>query len=186
MWTETREYKVFKFNELSEKVQEKVLDKFRESQLSYYDWWDSCYEWFHEQLAEVGLACKTFYFSLDRDRNIEAVDLHFTDIAKFVESVQAGVKKSILDAADLTINSTVHYRHVHYKIDTYNGIPDRCPHLNKFLDSLIDRCNDKLGDILHNFLTQLEKEEEYLTSDECIKEHIDCNDYEFLENGEIF
>jgi hypothetical protein len=186
MRTETVEYKVYKFNELSEGVQEKVLDKFRYSQLEGFDWWDSCYEWFQEQLAEVGLACKTFYFSLDRDRHIEAVDLHFTDVSKFVESVQAGVKKSILGAADLTIHATRHYRYTHYKIDTYNGMPDRCQRLNKFLDSLIDRCNDKLGEILHNFLTQLEKEEEYLTSDECIKEHIEINDYEFLENGEFF
>lgn len=186
MRTETVEYKLYKYDELSDKAKEKALEGFYDFNVDY-EWWDSSYDWFQEKLKEVGLKCKTFYFGLDRDRFLEAVDLEFIDVAKFIEtSVQAGVKKSILDVADLTINYTRGYRHTFHTIDTYRGIPDRCPRLNKYLTSLIDRCNDKLGDMFSDFLSQLEEEYDYLTSREAIEESIRCNEYEFLEHGEFY
>lgn len=185
MRTETKEYTLYKYEELSDKAKVKALQHFYDLNVDY-EWWEFCFEDFHEKLKEVGLACKTFYFGLDRDRHIEAKNLHFIDVNKFIEtSIQSNVKKSILNIADLHLQTHTN-RHEWYTIDTYNGIPDRCPRLNKFIDSLLDRCNDKLHDIFEGFCIQLQKEYEYLTSEEAIVETIEANDYEFLENGELF
>ena len=63
MRVETREYKVYKFEELSDKAQEKALERVNDINIDN-DWWYFCYEGFHENLKEIGLACESFYFSM--------------------------------------------------------------------------------------------------------------------------
>lgn len=187
MRVETREYKVYKFEELSDKAQEKALERVNDINIDN-DWWYFCYEGFHENLKEIGLACESFYFSLDRDYYLEAVNLKFTDVSKFIHTlVDENTKKSVIDAAGLFFEKERYYHNrVTYKIYASGHIPEGCYRLNKYLDSLVERANDALNNKLSEFLDILKQEYEYLTSKEAIIETIEANEYEFLENGEIF
>lgn len=184
MRQETVEYTIYKYDELSEKAKEKVIEKFYDFNVDN-DWWDCSYDGFKEDLKEIGLECKTFYFSLDRDWNIEANGLSIEDITKFVRSFDTKIKDSIISAAGICLE---HHTGRH-SWSTFTGsydIPDRCPKFQKVVYSLIDGCNEKLKDVLESFLNSLQKEYEYLTSREAIEETILCNEYEFLESGKQY
>jgi hypothetical protein len=186
MRTQTVEYKLYKFKELEDSAQEKALEQFYGINVDH-DWWEFAYEGFKEDLNAMGLDCEGFYFGLDRDSYIEARGLHFTDAKKFVKSqIDEKVKDSFIEIADLFIEDRRQYRHTRQHISTY--AKTRCEHtrLNKAIESLTERCNDKLYSILEGFLYTLQKEYDYLTSRESIIETIECNEYDFLENGKLF
>lgn len=187
MREETVTYKVFKFNELSDEAKKKALEHFYDINVDH-DWWEFCYEGFSEQLKEVGIDCKKFYFSLDRDKHIEPVNMRLEDHYKFIhEKVEENVRHSILDIADLYLATGDGYYRTIPVFDTHGYVdPNRCPRLYKTIDSLIDRCNEVLRSMLEDFISTLQKEYDYLTSEEAIIETINCNEYEFLENGEVY
>jgi len=184
MRQETITYTLYKYDELSEKAKEKVIEKFYDFNIDN-EWWDGSYEGFKEDLKEIGLECKTFYFSLDRDYNIEANSLRVDDINKFVRSFDKKVKDSVISAAEICLEH--HTGRNSWSTFTVNyDIPDRCPKLQKAVNNLVDACNEKLKDVLEGFLSSLQKEYDYLTSREAIEEGIRCNEYEFLESGEMY
>ena len=55
----------YMINELEPEVRRKVIDNSCEINTDY-DWYDGCYEGFHEELAEYGLECKDFTWDLYR------------------------------------------------------------------------------------------------------------------------
>ena len=59
---ETREYKVYTFDELSALGKEKALEKFREHNLDY-EWWDCVYEDAKEVGSLMGIEIGNIYFS---------------------------------------------------------------------------------------------------------------------------
>lgn len=184
MRQESVTYTLYTYDELSEKAKEKAIEKFFDINVSF-DWWDSSYDWFKEQLNEIGLDCKTFYFDLDRNSHIEAVDLHFIDVEKFVRSFVPAIKKSLIDVSDLFIAQSSG-RHTISRVESNFYSRSTLPRLNREVDGLLERANDKLNDILENFRITLQKESEYLQSREAIEETIRCNDYEFLEDGSLY
>ncbi len=184
MRVDTVNYTVYKYDELSDKAKDKVIEKLYDLNIDH-EWWDCRYEGFKEDLKEIGLECKTFYFSLDRDYNIEANGLRIDDINKFVRSFDEKVKDSVISAAEIFLEH--HTGRNSWSTFTVNyDIPDRCPKLQKAVNRLVDACNEKLKDVLEGFLCSLQKEYDYLTSREAIEETILCNDYEFLENGKVY
>lgn len=184
MRQETVEYTIYKYDELSEEAKDKVIEKFIDINVDL-EWWDCSYDDFKEDLAEIGLECDTFYFSLNRDSHIEASKLRLIDDEKFVRSFNKDIKDSLISAAELCLE---HHTGRH-SWDTFTSnydVPDRCPRLQKAVFSLIDACNEKLKDLLETFLSRLQRECDYLTSREAIEETILCNEYEFLEHGEMY
>src|SRR5574343_362612 len=120
MQTITKEYTVYKFNELSDSAKEKALEKFYDINVDY-DWYEPSYEGFIEDLNEIGLTCDNFHFSLDRDYFIEPVNLRFIDVEKFVKSkIDENIKKRIIEVADLYITTACFSRHNKPIIETYS------------------------------------------------------------------
>lgn len=186
MQTITKEYTVYKFNELSDSAKEKALESFYDLNVDH-DWYEFSYEDFISQLNEVGLTCDKFYFELDRGSYIEPVNLRFTDVEKFVKSkIDENIKKRIIEVADLYITTACFSRHNKPIIETYSYTSEKHKRLNKAIDSLVEHANDALHRMLNDFLSQLQKEYDYLTSKEAIIETIEANDYDFLETGKLF
>jgi hypothetical protein len=186
MREETVTYKVFKFSELSEDAKKKAIEHFYNINVDF-DWWDFTYESIKESLEEVGLSCKKIYFSLDRDEHIELSDLRFTDVTKFIHSkIDDKVKQSLIDIADIYVSQSCGRHTINHIESNGYGFYARCPRVNKAVDSLIDQCNEVLNAMMNDFIAQLRAEYEYLTSEESIVETIECNEYEFLENGSLY
>ena len=60
--------------------------------------------------------------------------------------------------------------------------------LNNIKQSIKDKINARefVNSILEGFFEQWQNDKEYSTSDECVAETIEANDYEFYENGEPY
>lgn len=186
MKQETVTYTLYKFDELSDEAKEKAVQKFYDIN-TQYQWWEFTYEGIREDLKELGLECKDIYFDIDRNSHIELTNLHFTSVSKFIENgIETGVKKSLIEIADLYISSMNINRHTKNVIESYSHTSSKHQRLNKAIDSLVDRCNDKLHSLLEDFRIRLQKEYEYLSSEEAIIDSIKCNEYDFLEDGSLY
>ena len=157
MRTITKEFKVYKFEELSETAQQSAIDKNYSINIDH-DWW--CYV--YEEIEELGGTCEGF----DIDRGPQ-IDLKINDYEAFASKI-------------IVEHGT--------ECETYKTA-------KKFLDDIKESDNDDdikslneefLHAIGQDYLIMLRNEYEYLTTEESIHGTIEANDYEFLENGDIY
>lgn len=152
--------KVYRFEELNEKAQKAVLDHFREWQVNC-NWWDFIYE----DAAEIGLEIEGF--DLDRGAYVKG------RFSKHPLDVCYDIKK----------------RHGK-NCETYKTAMQYFPAIKAAYEANDEAALDEVADeflkaLCEDYRILLQKEYEYLTSDEAVREMIEANDYEFLENGKI-
>lgn len=180
----------YKFKELPKEIQEKVIEKNREINL-YEGYWDSALEMFHEDLKEYGIECKTFYFDI-YDNSFYMDKPSVVNNCKLLE--KAGLNKYAIMLEFLGVNIENNIRmniysereHNEFEIDV-DYYPDDTKideDIEKIAIELKEALQEYINELNHNFLKQLRDEEEYLSSDDAIKETIEINEYEFDESGE--
>jgi hypothetical protein len=187
----TEQVNIYKFSELSKEVQEKVLDKMREINTDWDDWYQSDFEVFKEDLQKIGVSCESFCFDL-YDRNFYMVKPNIDDTRKFLLSALSDERKLLMEFDE---DEKKEFDELVDKLeDEYTfGIheKDSSRYGNNFVEGL-DEIGDILGidydeylkDILKDFLKQLQESYDYLSSDEAVKDTIEANEYDFLEDGE--
>ena len=162
---------VYSFEELSEEAQEIAKDKFRFANVDH-GWWDSVYE----MAEEIGISITGF----DIDAGIikGKLNLYFSDSFKLIrknwgrsseiyKTAKSYVKKFIKEFKEWKGNND-------WTVDEF------------FSEDGAEELHDEYKmDMLEEFLIILNKEYEYQTSDEQVKEFIISNEYEFLENGKL-
>lgn len=172
-----KETKTYKFNELPEDIQNKVIEKYYDINVDY-EWWESVYD----DAANINL--KITEFDINRGRYAKG---------DFIETA--------FETANLIIAN--HGEHC----ETYKTAKDFITDYNELVKKYSDGINiniviedneyefdNDLDDLEHDFLYSLledyaiilKKEYEYLTSREAIIETIEANDYDFTEHGIIF
>jgi hypothetical protein len=162
----TIEIKLYKFEELSEEVQNKVLDHFRYRQVDY-EWWKSVYE----DAENVGLKITSF----DTDRGSYC---NF-DLINSLEETAEKIIEEHGDVCDTYIAAKKFLAEMNELTSKYEDIED-CP------EDEIAELEDEFKSELENcYLKMLRDEYEYLTSDNSIQEMILANDYEFTEDGTL-
>ena len=173
----------YSFDELSEAAKEKALTKLYDINVDN-DWYEFCYDDFHEKLKEVGLKAKTFYFSLDRDNFFEASGLCIVDHKKFIS---AATKIRHAKWVELSLDKQG-YKHQSYTgvPNEYDAILDRHPRYKNLCYSVASECDYFLNNLLSSFLSQLSTEYDYQTSKEAVIETIKCNEYEFTADGNLY
>lgn len=159
------------FNEWDEDTQSKIIDNNREFNVDY-DWWQSCYE----DAKMIGL--KITSFDLDRRKHCtgEFTEQHYN------------VAKNIMSEHGESCNT---YKIAKYFKDEYDRLTiiahdsdeDTQYKMTEEFDNLEA---DFLNDVLNEYSNILQKEYEYLMSDECIRETLICNQYEFDCNGKMY
>lgn len=181
-------YEAYKFSELSKAAQERVLEKFYD--INVYDsWWDSAYERFIEDLRDLGLTVdkkKPFYFDLGRAQSFTFNELRVSDADTLLSVVCPDVSSHVRKVASeyITVSSSRSCgRSYSFEIDERSN--DRTSRLNKALREIEETLNQFLNDLSHKFLYALEREYDYLTSREEVLETIECNEYEFHEDGTL-
>lgn len=176
----TWNFKVYKFEELSDEAKERALEDNRYVLVEDYAWYDFIYD----EADMIGIEIKEF----DLDRRYIKIRLN-TSVLNSVESAmqwfgesteEYKLVKSYYDAIMKLADSdeVKEYLEENPDDDAYDAIYNM---------SLDDRFYDEyINDMKRVFLRMLENEFNYLTSDEAIIEHFNINDYEFFENGKIF
>lgn len=173
------ETKIYTWDELTDKQKEKALSKLYDLNTDY-EWWQSAYE----DAEQVGI--KITSFDLDRSRYAEgAFTMSAEGVAKAIvedHGPDCETHKTAKEFLD-TITPMIDFR------DNFADDDDTTEEEYKTFDDNTDKIEELeeefLKSILEDYSIMLQKEYEYLSSEEAIVETIKANEYEFDEDGNI-
>ena len=182
--------KIYKFEELSKEAQSEAIENFRNINTFDDNWHDPIIEGFTEQLSEAGFLDATIQFSgfwsqgdgLCFDAKIDASKFATTINEKRVcDLIYAGLIDEFTIEKTSFANHYSHEKTRYIDYSTCNG-----DNLNEEIEKLCNKIELKRLDLCREFYSILEKEYYFLESDECVKETIIANEYEFLKDGTKF
>jgi hypothetical protein len=157
----TIETKVYQFHELSEEAKKQAINSLLDINVDN-NWWECTYD----DAKEIGL--KITGFNLDRNRHCTGkLTIYPTECAKLIIENHGGACETYKLAKNylgdiLVIDETTE---------------------DEGQEELTDIQDNFLKDLLEEYSSILQKEYEYLTSENSIIETIEANEYEFTENG---
>lgn len=192
---------VFEFSELSDSAKEKARDWYRQGECDY-EWWDYVYELAKTAGGMLGIDINRIYFSgfwsqgdgacfegsySYRKGWRKALASEFggellAELTKLGEQLQK-VQSRVFYSGTASTQQSGHYQH-----SGCMAVSVDCD--EKYGQSAFSELEDELTDVLRWFADwiygQLEKEYEWLNSDEQVDESIAANGYEFNEDGSIY
>jgi len=182
--------KVYLFDELSKEAQETALDKMRGINTYDYNWHDFILEGFQEQLKEVGFYDAKIQFSGFWSQGDGLCFDAKIDASKFAETTNEKRVVNLIEnnyISEFTIEKTSfanHYSHEKTRYTDYDATDYN--NINKVLENLCDKIEEKRLELCKDFYNILEKSYCHLQSDEVVKETILANEYEFTKDGKQF
>ena len=179
MRIKTTETKVYTWDELTDEQKEKALSKLYDINTDY-EWWQSVYE----DAEDVGI--KITSFDLDRNRYAKGkLTMNAIDVAKAIvedhgpDCETHKTAKAFLDTVTPMIDFRDNFA------DDDNTTEEEYKTFDDNTDKIEELEEELLKSILEDYSIMLQKEYEYLSSEEAIVETIKANEYEFDENGNI-
>ena len=188
---------VYKFEELPEETQAKVLDKYRGWNTDHFEWWEWTYDMWKDRLktygftdvkiwfsgfwsqgdgacfdADVDLDCLTNYMFYQSTSYEEARDWRALNIACF---------NGLVDDPRIVI---IDHRYNHENCRTLEY--DSNFQDNKTSEQLVEllgTLEELRYDLCMQIYKDLKKEYEYLTADEQVRESLEINECEFTAAG---
>jgi hypothetical protein len=165
----TKQYRVYKFDELPEDIKEKVLEKHADINVDGSFWYESDY-WVDSQIpqkfrnkdGEPLFTWKNMWFDIDRGSYVQFDGLKLKDAnaeIKFLAALGMSPKSKL----------NIYFENSGSEVE----------------GSGITKAEEKFSDMMHGVLSDLRKEYEYRTSREQIADALRTNEYEFNEAGEI-
>jgi hypothetical protein len=194
MRVRTRVDTVYKFDELEEAVQQKVLEKIAGWNIEGYEPSDLTYQ-FEQRLEECGFPTDDIEWRLSNSQGDGVAFYGSIDVEKFLRSRKEFTKYRRFFGGSHDIEAYIsrnswatHYSHwntmdVEVRVEAY----DR--ELTVKEEILASELREMLADAVvsmsHKLESQGYEEFEWITSEEYIKEQIEANDYEFTWEGGI-
>ena len=150
--------KTYSFDELSEEAKKKAIEKYADINTD-----DEWYEYLEEDAENIGIQITDF------------------DIYRY--ECNGKLKTSALESIEKVLKE--HGKTCEtYKIALkHKAIIERINCGKESEDQYYDAVEDYLTDMLAAYLTMLQEDYEYKTSEEAIIETIEANDYQFTEEG---
>lgn len=203
----TIEKTIYKFDELSDCAKEKAREWYREGQLDY-EWWDSVYDW-AESVANVigvsfdrrhqnnpkaiGQPCIYFsgFWSQGDGACFEGTWYHSDMLARSELEKECPQEKDVFAIYDALIacegySASVKHRGRYSHEHTMEISVDAPEDVEQEAFSVAEEVIvEAMRDFARWIYARLEKEHEYLTSDEQVDESIRANEYEFDEYGSL-
>lgn len=168
--------KVYSFDELSEKAQGKALEKLHDLNTSL-DWWIFTYD----DAESIGLKLSEFnlYPSYAKGK--------FLVSGKVLANEIKENHGSICETRKTAENFLVKLQ----ELELYHELKHTDPEYDfkdtrEFSEALEDLEKEFLLSLCGDYAIMLQKEFEYLSSRESIIETIQANNYQFLENGDLY
>jgi hypothetical protein len=166
----TIELTLYTINELSENARQKAIQELSDINVDY-NWWEFTYE----DAKEIGL--KITSFELDRNRYAEG---KFEEYSYEVAQNIINNHGESTETYKIAQNFIIEYKktELEYNEDDENNdvIDNEREELEQFF----------LCEILEEYSLILQREYEYLISDEAILKTIEANEYLFTENGKMY
>jgi hypothetical protein len=197
MRIETKEFKVFTYEELSETAKEKareIIGGFNTDN----SWWREHItdEYDADGYFEVGRVYFTGFWSQGDGAMFEYSRITDKLVNEAIESLQLPKwKKDVLKELGF-VGSGKHRGHYYHSGCCAHDIEQNTqqmyayPNIEKFYDLFFDDIEnyiiDKYDELCGELYRSLDKEYYYQFSEECVVECIACNGYEFNEDGTIY
>ncbi len=185
----TKNYNVYKFDELSEEAQDHAVEKLYDINTDH-DWWlfDDAFYYFGQEDFGIEVNMRDICFDLDRGSYVyfdghdhgrsqhEKPAIQITDSRKFLKKAGFDLRKSKHLIDNISVD-TSHYGGGSGKniIDCYEATGDE--------EAKMQDCLDQFTEEL---LSMLRSEYEGATSREAVIDTINANEYDFSEDGELF
>jgi hypothetical protein len=168
---------LFKFNELGEEAKKKALMHMYDINIQH-EWWEYTYQ----DAMNIGL--KINGFSLDRDYHIEAEFIYdATEVCANIFKYH-GTKCETYKISDIFYDSHLELFSKYIQIETDENSSEE--DIQNIESELIELENEYENDIKYEYLKMIEREYEYLISEKAIIETIECNEYDFNEEGILY
>lgn len=196
MRTET--INIYKFEELSEEVQEKVIDSFRDDPYMYA-WETENRETLEEFENLFGINVydwdydiHSYNYSWNDDLSEEKLELSGTRLLAWIWN---NYKKDLFKPKFICkyVSTGIKSRYSKCQIEAccvLTGYHMDEMILKPIYDLWVHKYDKNFGEVieecLDSFFQACVKDMEYSYSSEAIKEHIEANEYEFTENGELY
>ena len=164
---------IYQFDELSAKAKEKARDWFREGALDY-EWWESVYE----DAERIGL--KITSFELDRRQSITG---EFTSGSEHCAKAILREHGDTCDSFKLAQSFLQERQTLDASLEADSDENEPIAESWEIDEQITELEEEFKKDILNDYLDTLQKEADYLTSDEAVDEAIRANGYTFLANG---
>lgn len=169
----TVEIKLYEFNELPEDIQEKVIEKNYDININY-DWWEGIYD----DAENIGLEITSFDIDRGSYCNMEP-SINTLEIAQNILNSHGENCDTHKTAENfLEEHSPIYSEYLDEESEHYES--------TEYEEKLLKIESDFLKSISEDYRIILQKEYEYLTSYETIKETLIINEYNFTINGEIY
>ena len=185
---------LYRFDELSEQAQEKVIERFRTDEILFFDGEliiESIYDKYETQISDMDIEYSGFWSqgdgasftgTLDSDWLIE--NLLPDNLKELVRYVGCHfTRKTHMYVHENTVSSDL--RNVIWA-DHIEDNERLSVHMSeKHMRDIEDCIEEYRRDICHEIYSLLEEQYEYTYSEENIRELIEINDYLFHENGDF-
>jgi len=162
------------FDELSDKVKEKVLQRLADIN-PFFDWWDFTYE----DAKTIGLSITGF--DIDRGNSIDGFfDNDAYDVALAIVAEHGATSNTYERAQEYLTDRQDIMDKYHYNPETDES--DNYMQMNSDIDDL----NDDFEQVIKEcYLFMLKREYKYQTSEQAIIETIEANECLFTEDGKL-
>lgn len=194
-----KEITVYSFSELADDVKSKVLDSFRDINTET-EWYECVLDEWTERLEEYGFIKPKIYFSgfgsqgdgacFDAGIDVKQIEGKFALslperlIPPFSRHRHAF--ENFLAESELRIITTnFRYSHENCRSIDYSTARSHGKYFLPFLEAFAEWLEAERKSLAQQIYRALEKEFDYLTSDEAVKETIEANDYEFTTTGKV-
>lgn len=192
----------YTYDELEEDAKKKALDEMRSTTTEYFDWWESDFEYWKEELAKRGYEVDDIFFSgfwsqgdgasftgsLDvlkwlKYTDAKDADAKAKDLAK-TRSLRYWLKKVDPAAAYVNFSQRGHYYHrftmsIEVEWSEWPEPPKAGQQLLALESAMLDHARDCALEIYRG----LEKTHDAMSTDEYVADHIVANEYLFWSDG---
>jgi hypothetical protein len=169
------ETKAYKFDELSDEAKDEAVEKLYDINLDY-EWYESTYE----DAENIGLKIKGFdldRMNCDGEFMVSSLECAGKIIAEHGETCETHkTAKFFLQEWDKLVEK--YSDGINKNVVTYENE-------SVFDTEADDLESDFLRSLCEDYRIMLQHEVDYLSSEEAIIETIQCNDYEFTEDGNL-
>lgn len=192
--TRTKTLVLRQFEECSEELQKKILDKHRDIESEF--WGCQMHEFsdlYIRTLKEQGFINPNTRYDLSCCQGSGAsFTCNNIDLDVLLKDVEIPHKQTLINIleeyCEVKVEESADWRYAHkYSCRLTFNYPSSkdLPLLNKAIDKVIDIIEEKRLQACDTLYEQLEKDYEYLESDGCVRETLIANEYYFDEEGNI-
>jgi hypothetical protein len=184
MRTHTETTNIYKFDELSDSAKETAIQAYSDINICNYGWWEDMYG----DAETIGLKLGNFGLNPIYCNGKWIVGAEEAATLVLEHHGPADGSEPDQDACETYKTAWEFQNAVSVQGSIFEAQDDFDADYEEFIESdqYKEMCSEFLTDLCSDYGTMLDKQHDYLQTDEAIQETIEANEYEFLEDGKKY